>query len=192
MRESFAYSGKVTIKTLHNNKVVKTRTIKNKGCKPLFDCIVRALKGNNISELAPRYIRLYNSSDFTEPLTQSNLENEVTVEKTVVPVSVDNSDVFSGTDEASIEYTFVVPASILSGVDATTPVNVLGIYNKEYSTEGVRANPSAYIVITDPDEQIKGTSMATGVSYVIIWKMTFQNQNESPVAAAAPASAPEE
>lgn len=177
MRDGFNYSGKVTIKTLHKDKVVKTRTIKNTGCGPLFDCVVRALKGNNTTDLSPKYIRLYHTSS-TIPASENPLKEEyigtLTKEKTVIPVLLDDSEITSeSNDEASIEYSFLVPASILSEVTSEEKVNLIGIYNSLNMNE--RKNPSAYIRLAD-DEEIQGTELATGVSYMIIWKMTFQNQ----------------
>ena len=176
MNDGFNYSGKVTIKTLHRDKVVKTRLVKNTGCGPLFECVVRALKGNNINDLYPKYIRLYHTDVESSiyPLTESYLENEQTREKTVIPVLVDNSEITSSTNtEASIEYSFLIPASVLSGVTSSEKVNLIAIYNN--SNQYIRSNPSAYIRLGE-SEEIQGTELATGISYLIIWRMTFQNQ----------------
>ena len=168
-QSSLAYKGQVTIKTMHGKKVVKTTTIKNAGCLPLFSFLVDCLSGTFNKDNAPAYLSLFYVA--TTPVTSDPLTPGTATAVSLLPIAV--SDIQTSTDatnlSASVSYTFLVPGSLIS---EDNTANVLGLYSTRNRNN--KNKPMAWIEL---ESGLESSSVASGVNYVVIWTLTVMNQN---------------
>lgn len=62
MNSNFGYTGRVTLKTVYNKKIVHTQYF-NSGTELLFKAYAMALSGQGIKSYLPAYINIYNEKD---------------------------------------------------------------------------------------------------------------------------------
>lgn len=157
---SLAYEGKVTLKILHGNKIVKTIKQKNAGTLQLMTFLAKCLGGYYKEELTPRHIRLFNVSD-GESIRE---EYEVTLNSIVTNFQPSyNEDADHGI--SSVTISFLVPSTQINNSDSG--FNTIAIYSSESRNNIL--NYMASIVLDD------NTTIKPGESLLILWEMSLQN-----------------
>ena len=162
MNSSILYRGEVTILTKHNGKTIKKEVIHNTGKAPLFNFLVDCLAGDFSTRGVPRYLGIYNETGGT--VTQVHYQ--------LTPASSIDKKLAITETEASVEYTFLVSGANLK---PELEGNIVRLFN---SNNMGGENESAEIT----GVSLEGTSVAAGISYVVIWKLTIANQTQSALA----------
>ena len=167
---AIGYSGKVTVKILHGNKVVKTYRNHNTGTYRLFEFIARCL-GNTYNEMyAPRFVRAFNiEGEFTEEEIINHLDDVISgpiaYNKIDVTTNVDSEN--SLNDSSTVIFSFLIPASLI--FDNQTRMNALALYSlTTYDDESI-ASPMAYVKL-DTNIQIN-----EGSNILIEWSLAITN-----------------
>lgn len=156
--DSLKYTGQVKIKKLYKNEVIKESRWFNTGKEPLFKFIANCICGNFDSNETPMYIRLFN--------TDENIT--VSTELTTIPIINSQREMNFDSTSASAELTFLVPG----GAIKEGTVKAIGVFSRNNVNN---YTPSAVVTLKE-GEELEGTTMASGISYIIIWKMTVSNK----------------
>lgn len=168
MNSNLVYKGNVEIKTLYKGKEIKSNIYHNKGCLPLFKYIVDCLAGNSsiVGGDRPSSIRLFNveGESFPSPVQEGNIRDYLPTACTDVQVTTEGTS-------ATVKYTFLVAGANVMNTDA----NLVALYSSSSSVSDLD-NPSAWVKLSD-ENPLVGTSVAAGISYVIIWTMTVKDVN---------------
>ncbi len=156
---AIGYSGNVTVKVLHKDKVVKTYKQHNAGSVKLFKFIATCLGNTYEDSGAPRFIRLF-ASDHTQ-LVDALPYSQILVES-------DNSDPTKPT--ASVSFTFVVPGSIFD-TGSSNPK-----YLRLYSSEGLGpvewSSDDKWLAELEFDNEVEINSSS---NIIIIWELIVGN-----------------
>lgn len=166
------YEGKITLTLKSNNRVLESRTYKNKGTAQLFRFLGYCLAGayDEVEHLLPNQIALlYNNS--TTPATAK--ETEATAVTTLKGYAQTPS-ITSEAAEVKVTYSFEIPKSSING-----DFNQVALYGagKTYPDKEF----SAYYYLTDSSgtkfvPQEIGTWSATTV-LLIDWELSLSNKN---------------
>lgn len=157
-----SYKGEVTLKIMHGDKVVKTIRQHNDGTVYLMRFLTHCLGGYYVREDSPKYIRLFDLSDNTEP----SIEAEVTLRAIVTNFNAIYDD-DAENDSGSVTLTFLVPSTL---VKDSKEFNAVAIYGTSQNQN--IANYMAWVKFNN------AMSISTGESLMLLWKMTLSNKTE--------------
>ena len=161
---SIAYSGKVTIQFVRNNRTVRTIRKHNSGCEALFEFLSNCLSGNYEYSEVPMYLTGFkvNGDTWARTLTSPvPLANVVTERKL-------DGDTYVG---HKTTYKFIIPSTSIYSV----PLNVFALYNTKNISSYNKSNASAIIQL-DVGQEITSEDVGKGISIIVIWEITIENK----------------
>ena len=159
-KSSLGYSGKVTIKLLHKDKVYKVIKGKNSGYLPLFEYIALCLSGTMNGQKAPKYIRTFSTLGSIPPIL-----NKPTIGSGIPYSSVEINT--SSDKEAVASFTFLIPGSAFnkdSGITDTFAIYSQENYDKLNNPSVIYQFDNTFFKDVDSDSNI-----------VVVWEMGIKN-----------------
>ena len=169
------YEGKVTLTLKCNDKVLKSKTYKNKGTAQLFRFLGYCLMGafEEAKKLVPvKILLLQNNSSY--PDADKPKEAEVRTDwqyYTQTPTLISDSS----HERVSITYNFEIPRAAIYG-----PFNQIALYGAGMNSSADYLDFSAYYFLKDEfgafDTQNPASWSATTV-LLIDWELTISNNN---------------
>ena len=167
-KSTVGYTGNVTVKVLHGNKVVKTYKKHNTGTYRLFEYIARCL-GNTYDEMyAPRFIRAFYIDDI-ENIPDSELHTYLS--ENVISGAIAYSRIEVKSDEAeqtaTVTFSFLVPNSLI--YDNQLYINALAMYSLTTYDDASIEDPMAYVKLDNKIEVTEGSNI------LIEWGLTITN-----------------
>ena len=189
--QGIGYQGKISIKIMRRNKVVKTLHYHNKGLLQLFKFIGYALAGTPIENLRPCKIKLYTFQGKAPKLSSFNWKSSFSGESgAVIPEDVSPFIIYDTTptvkaipenvlgqvDSCEVTYHFRIPFSLIS----SNEIYMVGLYGQNtYSSNNGEA--CAYFLYTNDagtDWDPLTLSDVTGnYSLIIDWTLTIMNSS---------------
>lgn len=148
-KDSFQYTGIVTISLMQGNTTLKSVTVHNNGTLDFFHILCGAVIGNNVAYLMPKYLAVFDGTGRELSLARPHYTTAV----------VEN------TNEAV--FTFVIPGSFLSA----GTVRHLQLFN----SSSLSANVLAEVFLSEEN----GVLTNTAANLMIQWRMSFTNASTS-------------
>lgn len=168
-KNSLGYSGQVTVKILHGDKVVKVKKVHNKGRDRLFSFISYCLGNNYFEQKAPRFLRTFNVDS---ALVEDTLPLELTFDNQVSDIVGVSSITYPSNH--SVAFTFLIPSSQISNTNSNTTINALALYSVETFGDSSMSDPLAYVYLEGEDI----ISVSSGSNLIIIWELSLVNVGE--------------
>ena len=165
-RSAIGYSGNVTVKILHGNKVVSVRKLHNQGREGLFRFIAHCLGNNYFDREAPRYLRTFYSDVSVD---EGNIASVLIEDNQISDIVAFSSIEYP--EASKVDFTFLVPSSQINNNSGDAMVNVLALYSSESFSEAKMNDPSAYVYLGEDDE----IEISSGSNLVIIWELSIEN-----------------
>lgn len=176
-KQELSYQGKVSVKVMHGNKIISTKTFKNKGMPNLFKFISHALAGSFYSEMRPCKIKLFYTQTAVEGDTPIFAPSDFkwdgdnsTSKQEISPYVVYDATPIVSYNEESYEtlFRFKIPFTWLFGNE----YNIVGLFNSKDEI-------CAYYLFTNNNEwdTQKLTEAAGNYSLIIEWTMSVSNKS---------------
>lgn len=182
-----AYTGKVKIQFIKNNRVYKTIDQHNEGTTELFKYLANCIIGNYNQGLRPQYIHTYYCENTQAALDPAN-ENaryklwETTganpASKSTCPINIAYNTVSPELDKTSSSVifkpcigsiSFMIPAQQISG-----KTNVICLYNTAaWSNSTV---PLAYIVLSEKEAKQFEVEENNTSNILVTWELAVSNK----------------
>lgn len=151
------YKGQVTVKTVRDGKVIKTKTIHNAGTKLLFKFLANCIIGNYYDNERPLYVKLFNVSSGNVPAEN----NQSTIDYIIL--NDNNKSVASATNSWSAYLEFVVPKYSF----VSSAYNTICLYSNK--TKGHLDEYCAIITLDEPE------TISSDDNLIIGWELTIEN-----------------
>lgn len=155
------YSGKVTVKVVKNDNVVKTIKGHNSGTYRLFEYIAKCLANIYESSYSPKYLQIFhtNSSSDLDPADKQSLVGII-----AISTSIYTSDKVNQSGTASL--TFTIPGELFT---SNAVPNLFALYSTAEKLHN--DNPLATYYLS---ESLTGISADTNV--IVVWELTIGNK----------------
>lgn len=159
---SIAYSGKVTIQFVRNNRTVRTIRKHNSGCEALFEFLSKCLSGNYEYSGVPMYLAGF------------RVNGEIWTRALASPVPLTNVVTERKLDDGTYvghktTYKFIIPSTSIYSV----PLNVFALYSTENVSNYNKNNASAIIQL---EQEITSEDVGKGISIIVVWEITIENK----------------
>lgn len=159
------YQGTVTIKTIKNNKIIKTIRTHNNGTLNLFNFLTNCLLETYEPTGVPKFIKLFygttgNKTPETATLLTSQMQPRVS--KNII---IDSSNTTS-----SAVLTFLVPRTSINS-EGANKCNIIALYNTKNSSQE-KSGYSAFVVLKD---EIDLSKIDVGTNLLITWTLKLSN-----------------
>ena len=150
----FTYEGKVTVKVVRDNRVIKELTKRNSGATPLFFFIEECLRGRFNEDYFPNYIKALN---YTNSVYKEVSQNQPIIYRDPV-------------NSSTVRYTCIMPStSFINNLDITH----LGLYCNKFSDSDSLSGFSAIVTLEEP---INPSSLGAQSSLLVEWELTIENK----------------
>lgn len=189
--QGIGYQGKISIKIMRRNKVVKTLHYHNKGLLQLFKFIGYALAGTPIENLRPCKIKLYTFQGNAPQLSSFNWKASFNGESgTIIPEDVSPFIIYDTTpivkavpentlgqvDSCEVTYHFRIPFSLIS----SDKIYLVGLYGQNtYSSNNGEC--CAYFLYTNDNgtdwNPLDLSDITGNYSLIIDWTLTIMNSS---------------
>lgn len=139
---TITYQGNVKINVVdRNNKIIKSFNSHNDGKYPLFKFILLCLgeEYTAASDLAPKYIRLFDAKDKDNPKYEEEKTSTAIIYNTRPNIVLDK-------DDSSITFKFLIPFSQLKNKEN---INLFALYGE--NNKSTSDSPSATFLLLDED-----------------------------------------
>jgi hypothetical protein len=168
-KNSIAYEGVVTIKTIKNGKVTSEKKYHNRGTKQLFNFLLDCLAGSYITENQPRFLAtaLKDSTNNTYKYISNNIQEVIQIKSYTQD---DNNDNY-------VEYKFLLP---YKNEYKATGYNALIVFNKKNKPTSVKTNDSVdtnscSMILDFSEKQTADIDENT----FIVWQLMIDNKTIS-------------
>lgn len=160
---NFKYTGKIKIKYISKNKIVKSYRAHNQGQLSLFKFICDCLVGQYDDDNSPKYIQIFNSTTKEPEFSKNYCVTTAAIRhNSAVSLVVNNV-------EAKALIKFLIPGGSLKS-STNFRGNVLALYNKNNYDDV--SNPMAYVVLEE-SESIGAIEADTNI--LIEWSLSISN-----------------
>ena len=177
------YEGKVTLTLKNNNRVLKSKTYKNKGMAPLFNFLGHCLAGSyeDVKNLVPTSIRLlFNTSNSPESADPTSVSARTITQEYIQTPTVLND---SSSAEVKVTYSFEVSNAAIGGVYSNEngwerKFNQIALYSPRHADDITEF--SAYHYLKDNDgkfDTINAEEWSATTILLIEWELTLSNKN---------------
>jgi hypothetical protein len=168
------YEGKVTLTLKSNNRVLKSKTYKNKGTSRLFKfigyCLIGAYEEAK-NFLPTKVLLLYNGSNQDPQNASATLVEQRSAWQTYAQTPT----IISEDSQVKVMYSFEVPRNTIYG-----PFNQVALYGAGVSSKDI-TDFSAYYFLVDGagawDEIDPEGQWSTTTVLLIEWELTISNKN---------------
>ena len=173
-KENIGYAGKVTIKYLKGNRVVKTTTQHNAGTVKLFELLAKAIScDTTVLAQMPKFIHTYNWDGNADNLfLNSTCVMNVPFSNRKVTLEPDTStDPTLNSASATVKFEFLIPYTELFGI-----TNVLALYGTAGFNDYNRPdnfNVLAYVVLDDTS--VIDMETDDRLNILVEWSLQFNN-----------------
>ena len=170
------YEGKITLTLKSNNRVLKTKTYKNKGTSQLFKFLGHCLMGEykEAGPLRPSKLLLLHNYSGTAPAaaTSTDIRRASEWQPLAQTPTLINDNV---NQQVSVIYTFEIPKNSIE-----RSFNQVALYGENTANNEI-TNFSAYYYLTDPsgrefEEEFPDSWSATTV-LLIEWELALSNKD---------------
>jgi hypothetical protein len=172
--DSLGYEGKVTLTLKSNNRVLKSKTYKNKGTAQLFKflgyCLIDSYE--DAKNLLPaKLLLLYNHAEYRAEATPTNVDQRSTWQTFAkMPTIISENE----SEQVKVVYSFEIPRAAID----ERGFNQIALYGA--GIEDFRDFSAFYYLVDDIDEKLKTESVqgwSTTTILLIEWELSLSNKN---------------